>query len=257
MAADGDDRECRFCLELEPAHELIHPCQCRGSSKFIHRSCLNTWRLENRNGSFLRCTECHYVYRTSRVWWGQVVSHWLPSATLAVVSVTGIGALAGFGSAWAYNSLYYFWHALPYMSPHRLQVLYHSVCWVGVPGLCLGAGTLLSAVHPIPSPADRTGDAVVEMIRWYGRPPATVHHHHHYDREEKKSEHSDEDSDDEERKVAPSHTKVAPYEPKSTSMWLCMGLGVVASFYFSYRWVYQKARAWGMTAQEQIENVGP
>jgi hypothetical protein len=36
--------QCRICLDSEGEDELISPCLCRGTQKFVHRSCLDNWR---------------------------------------------------------------------------------------------------------------------------------------------------------------------------------------------------------------------
>ncbi|XP_024516902.1 uncharacterized protein LOC9663015 isoform X2 [Selaginella moellendorffii] len=36
-------RQCRICLECGGS-DLIAPCQCKGTQKFVHRSCLDNWR---------------------------------------------------------------------------------------------------------------------------------------------------------------------------------------------------------------------
>lgn len=36
-------RECRICLDTQG--ELIEPCECKGSSGYVHLQCLNKWRL--------------------------------------------------------------------------------------------------------------------------------------------------------------------------------------------------------------------
>jgi len=40
------NRVCRICLgdEEESDGDLFSPCLCRGTSAFVHRECLNTWR---------------------------------------------------------------------------------------------------------------------------------------------------------------------------------------------------------------------
>lgn len=46
---------------------MISPCQCRGTSKWIHLSCLNQWRMHSQNSkSFYRCDQCHYQYSFRR-----------------------------------------------------------------------------------------------------------------------------------------------------------------------------------------------
>ena len=59
-----DDNECRICFELEtPDDPFIYPCKCKGTSKYVHTSCLNSWRTLNRdNDAFKRCMECRTEY---------------------------------------------------------------------------------------------------------------------------------------------------------------------------------------------------
>merc|ERR1712137_311077 len=35
---------CRFCFNIEPIKNLINPCQCNGSVKWIHLNCLRKWQ---------------------------------------------------------------------------------------------------------------------------------------------------------------------------------------------------------------------
>ncbi|KAK4698693.1 hypothetical protein P7C70_g7578, partial [Phenoliferia sp. Uapishka_3] len=46
-AAPKDDRMCRICFdgEDEELGRLFSPCQCRGTSSFVHVECLNRWRM--------------------------------------------------------------------------------------------------------------------------------------------------------------------------------------------------------------------
>ena len=54
---------CRICLEDDTRINMISPCNCDGTTKFIHRECLNTWRLGNiDNDNFKRCEICHFEY---------------------------------------------------------------------------------------------------------------------------------------------------------------------------------------------------
>ena len=49
-AAPAELRTCRICFETEAAEDaddgnpLISPCQCSGSSRYVHRKCLEQWR---------------------------------------------------------------------------------------------------------------------------------------------------------------------------------------------------------------------
>ena len=66
MDQTTDDRECRLCFE--GGGDLIAPCNCRGTSQWVHRSCLNRWRSMNHNPiAFTHCTECQFEYKLERV----------------------------------------------------------------------------------------------------------------------------------------------------------------------------------------------
>lgn len=63
--ADADDRQCRICLG-EGGRDLIAPCRCRGSAKFVHRECLDSWRATSER-HMTHCNECQYQYRLASV----------------------------------------------------------------------------------------------------------------------------------------------------------------------------------------------
>lgn len=57
-----DCRECRICLESDE-QEMISPCLCKGTSKWVHRQCLDTWRvMDDRYGTFHTCPTCKFNY---------------------------------------------------------------------------------------------------------------------------------------------------------------------------------------------------
>ena len=64
-----DSSECRICFENEGiGNPFISPCLCKGTSKYVHTSCLMTWRQLNRDGAaFKKCMECNkeYVIKTN------------------------------------------------------------------------------------------------------------------------------------------------------------------------------------------------
>ena len=35
---------CRFCLEESPSDQLVAPCKCEGSHKYVHLACLRRWQ---------------------------------------------------------------------------------------------------------------------------------------------------------------------------------------------------------------------
>ena len=59
------EKECRICFESDVSdnNQLIVPCKCNGSSRYIHRKCLDTWRETNiSTDAFYKCRECHDIY---------------------------------------------------------------------------------------------------------------------------------------------------------------------------------------------------
>jgi RING-variant domain len=61
-ACFDDDISCRICLEPSTRSEVIAPCSCRGSSKWVHRECLDKWRTTREDKAFSKCTECLLTY---------------------------------------------------------------------------------------------------------------------------------------------------------------------------------------------------
>lgn len=58
-----DSHVCRICLEEDTLENLIYPCKCSGSNKYVHKDCLNEWRATSDNpNNFHRCEICMYKY---------------------------------------------------------------------------------------------------------------------------------------------------------------------------------------------------
>lgn len=58
---------CRICLEEDKSWDMIAPCRCTGSSKYVHIVCLNEWRASATNQeAFNRCFTCNYTYQTQQ-----------------------------------------------------------------------------------------------------------------------------------------------------------------------------------------------
>ena len=55
---------CRICQdEDEDEDDLFAPCRCNGSSKYVHRSCLERWRTTTSNPEHrTSCAECKAPY---------------------------------------------------------------------------------------------------------------------------------------------------------------------------------------------------
>lgn len=56
-------KTCRICFDDENQDELISPCGCTGSMKFVHKDCLNNWLQCNKgNKRYKECNECKKKY---------------------------------------------------------------------------------------------------------------------------------------------------------------------------------------------------
>ena len=55
---------CRICLEEESNTDLlINPCKCDGTSKYVHKTCINTWFDETTNPDARKmCMACKTPY---------------------------------------------------------------------------------------------------------------------------------------------------------------------------------------------------
>lgn len=59
---EDEGKSCRICLEDDDPGDMIAPCQCRGGSKWVHRRCLDQWRIHETDRAFSKCTECLFDY---------------------------------------------------------------------------------------------------------------------------------------------------------------------------------------------------
>ena len=86
------EKICRICLENDKPDLMIAPCACKGSSKWVHRFCLDQWRATNQDAvAFSKCTECLFDYhmeatrsRRNHIRYCLYVSHDIGFATLLV-----------------------------------------------------------------------------------------------------------------------------------------------------------------------------
>lgn len=61
--AEEEIRICRICFDQETSEkQLITPCKCKGSSKYIHEECLSTWILSQTVSETKKCEVCKYTY---------------------------------------------------------------------------------------------------------------------------------------------------------------------------------------------------
>lgn len=55
------DISCRICY-VEDVNDLISPCKCSGSIKYVHLACFEAW-LEHSSNPY-QCPTCNTVYHT-------------------------------------------------------------------------------------------------------------------------------------------------------------------------------------------------
>ncbi|XP_042425259.1 uncharacterized protein LOC122012699 isoform X4 [Zingiber officinale] len=60
-AGPGEQFQCRICLETD-GRDFISPCKCKGTSKYVHRECLDHWRSVKEGFAFAHCTTCKAPY---------------------------------------------------------------------------------------------------------------------------------------------------------------------------------------------------
>lgn len=66
--------------------EMIAPCQCKGTMRYVHRGCLNQWRMASgRSDSFQRCEQCFALYQFKEGILSRVMNN-----RLCVFIVTGL-----------------------------------------------------------------------------------------------------------------------------------------------------------------------
>ena len=59
---ESDTQECRICFEEDDPSNMIYPCKCNGTIKWVHKTCLDQWVDINPsvNG---KCLQCNYTYK--------------------------------------------------------------------------------------------------------------------------------------------------------------------------------------------------
>lgn len=70
---------CRICFDAESEEDanerLISPCACRGTMKYVHKSCLNAWRRHRKSGSTACCEYCLQPYQVKKNRWLGLLRH--------------------------------------------------------------------------------------------------------------------------------------------------------------------------------------
>ena len=95
---EEDEPVCRICFcGDETGENLISPCLCSGSMKWVHASCLDEWRASSANArSFHRCDQCGAQYRLQRSPYAPLLESeavCLAASALLLAALVGVCAL--------------------------------------------------------------------------------------------------------------------------------------------------------------------
>jgi len=61
-------KECRICFQNDDK-EFLSPCLCSGTSKYVHKECLEIWRTISINKEgYYKCMECKTNYKTIKIY---------------------------------------------------------------------------------------------------------------------------------------------------------------------------------------------
>lgn len=95
---DGSNEEpcCRICLESAGGGNgpLITPCRCSGTSRFVHRGCLQTWLQVSGSGSCEVCNMPLPILRQPGTWRDGLTLTWRVATGLGwQESVATVGAI--------------------------------------------------------------------------------------------------------------------------------------------------------------------
>ena len=82
-------KQCRICFDDSDQPNLISPCKCKGSQKWVHIECLNMWRAQSQQ-SFYKCPTCKYEYRVERLQWARYVQNPISITILTILVILSI-----------------------------------------------------------------------------------------------------------------------------------------------------------------------
>lgn len=243
----SEEKSCRICLGSEEPENLIRPCLCNGGMRYVHRDCLNTWRLQNLENGYYSCEICRYRYTFRRMWWGRFLESKITSGVMAAALFAASITVFGYVSANTVNTIWYWFHHEKYHFPHRLQVLFHGLVIIGLPGLYIMLRDFLRGVDwNAPREHVHAPREHVDRPRWvpdyYPQRVYVVREKP----EEKKSEKKEEKED---------VPKVAEYQSPSLFLWIPLLFGAGKTVYTTYLHIHTKCRTYCSNIQELIENV--
>lgn len=78
---------------------LIRPCKCKGSSRYVHEACLQTWRHADPaygTRNYFLCPTCGFRYRLERMSWGNIINSTATQIGLTILIFFSALFLLGF-----------------------------------------------------------------------------------------------------------------------------------------------------------------
>ncbi|KAL4975254.1 hypothetical protein BDW66DRAFT_137689 [Aspergillus desertorum] len=78
---------------------LLKPCKCKGSSRYVHEGCLQTWRFSNPSYDkrrFWNCPTCGFQYRLERLTWARWINSTISQLALTCLVLVLTIFLLGF-----------------------------------------------------------------------------------------------------------------------------------------------------------------
>ena len=83
---------------------FVKPCQCRGSMRYIHRSCLELLRKSSKK-YHVQCPTCKYKYQFRRIMWSNIIMHPVTTMVLSIITISVIFATI---YTFLYQVMYFF-----------------------------------------------------------------------------------------------------------------------------------------------------
>ncbi len=146
---------CRICHGT--GGRLFSPCACRGTTRFVHPSCLAAWRtMSAGRDSFYVCDVCGFRYNVRRAVWARwLESHALLLALTAALLCAAVGAVGSLCAAARLSPPFAFYRAVYWLPPWHDPAASWVWRWRRAPQaldtlvagavLCGGLGTLAAA----------------------------------------------------------------------------------------------------------------
>ena len=152
-AGGEGEKTCRICLDDE-GDDFIAPCACKGTQRYVHRSCLDRWRATREGLAFSQCGECktRYILRCPKRSDDDGYRRWkfrllvLRDLVIVVLLVQAVIVLMATAARWldAFEGSPLLKISSPWMKAHT-TFLYYSL---GILGLlvCLGIGACVASI---------------------------------------------------------------------------------------------------------------